>query len=67
MDETQKLRMLLPHWIEHNGEHAAEFRAYAERSDTAREPLGDAARLMEETNARLSAALAVLGGPLEHP
>jgi len=32
MDENTKLRMLLPHWIEHNGEHAQEFRDYAGRS-----------------------------------
>jgi hypothetical protein len=29
-----KLRILLPHWIEHNEEHAASFREWA---DTARE------------------------------
>jgi len=66
MDETQKLRVLLPHWIEHNGEHAAEFRAYAERSGTAGDQLLGAAQLLEAANARLSAALAELGGPLEH-
>jgi len=25
MDEVEKLRVLLPHWIEHNSEHAEEF------------------------------------------
>ena len=27
-----KLRILLPHWIEHNDEHAASFREWAERA-----------------------------------
>jgi hypothetical protein len=35
MDETEKLRVLLPHWIEHNGEHADEFRRYAPRAGVA--------------------------------
>ena len=25
MNETDKLRVLIPHWIEHNEEHAREF------------------------------------------
>ncbi len=39
MDETEKLRVLLPHWIEHNGEHAAEFRDYAVRAGKVQEGL----------------------------
>ena len=66
MDETQKLRVLLPHWIEHNGEHAAEFRDYANRTGKARERLLTAARLLEDANSHLGEALAELGGPLEH-
>ncbi len=66
MDETEKLRVLLPHWIEHNGEHAQEFRDYAERSGQVKNQLVAAARLLEEANTRLSAALDELGGPLEH-
>lgn len=66
MDETTKLRMLLPHWIEHNGEHAQEFREYAERSAEVRDQLMAAARSLEDANARLGEALEKLGGPLEH-
>ncbi len=66
MDETTKLRMLLPHWIEHNGEHAQEFREYAARSPEAGDSLTAAAALVEAANARLTDALAKLGGPLEH-
>jgi len=31
-DDLAKLRILLPHWIEHNEEHAASFREWAERA-----------------------------------
>ena len=66
MDEIQKLRVLLPHWIEHNGEHAQEFREYAERSGETKDRLLAAAQLLEEANARLREALVELGGSLEH-
>lgn len=66
MDTTEKLRMLLPHWIEHNGEHAAEFRDYAEQSGRVQDRLLAAARLIEKANAELGNALAELGGPLAH-
>jgi hypothetical protein len=45
MDEIEKLRVLLPHWIEHNGEHAGEFREYAGRAGGVQEGLLAAARL----------------------
>jgi hypothetical protein len=66
MSEIDKLRVLLPHWIAHNGEHAAEFREWAGRAGTAEEPILAAAKLVEEANARLEQALEQLGGPLEH-
>lgn len=66
MDEIQKLRILLPHWIEHNGEHAAEFRDYAIHAGKARERLLTATRLLDDANSHLGEALAELGGPLEH-
>ena len=66
MNETDKLRVLLPHWIEHNGEHAAEFRAWADRAGAARGALLEAARLVEEANARLEDAVEQLGGSLAH-
>ena len=71
MSEHEKLRVLLPHWIEHNGEHAAEFRRWAEHAGTADGPspadsILAAARLVEEANERLEEALELLGGPLEH-
>ena len=30
--DQEKLQVLLPHWIEHNAEHAAEFRTWAEKA-----------------------------------
>jgi len=66
MDEIEKLRMLLPHWIEHNAEHAAEFRDYAARSGKVNDRLLAAAQLVEEANAQLGEALDELGGPLAH-
>jgi hypothetical protein len=66
MEEIEKLRMLLPHWIEHDGEHAGEFRDWAERVGEARNALLDAARLLEQANIRLQEGLEELGGPLAH-
>ncbi|MGD9001882.1 MAG: hypothetical protein PVF04_04385 [Anaerolineae bacterium] len=66
MSEVDKLRVLLPHWIAHNGEHADEFREWAGRAGAAAENILAAARLVEEANARLDEALEQLGGPLEH-
>ncbi|MBN1979105.1 MAG: hypothetical protein JW918_17025 [Anaerolineae bacterium] len=66
MEETEKLRVLLPHWIEHNSEHAEEFREWAQKAGPAQGALSDAARLLEQANDRLQEALGKLGGPLEH-
>lgn len=62
MTDLQKLRILLPHWIEHNAEHAAEFREWAERARAAGQegPASDialAAEEMEWVNEQLAAAL----------
>jgi len=32
MDELEKLRILLPHWVDHSAEHANEFRTWAKRA-----------------------------------
>lgn len=66
MNEIEKLRVLLPHWIEHNGEHAEEFREWAGRAGAAEEQILAAAELVEEANARLEEALEQVGGPLAH-
>ncbi len=69
MKEREKLRILLPHWIEHNGEHAEEFRHWAAGSGTVEDLILAAADLVEKANERLEEALKELGGPVEqdHP
>ncbi|KKO18567.1 MAG: hypothetical protein L3J18_04715 [Candidatus Brocadia sp.] len=32
MNDIEKLRQLLPHWLEHNAEHASEFLKWANRA-----------------------------------
>lgn len=64
MNDLEKLRMLLPHWIEHNDEHAAEFREWAPRAGEAEEDMLEAARLLEGATRRLQSAMEKLGGPL---
>ena len=65
MTDLDKLRALLPHWIEHNAEHAAEFRRWAHLAGQAEADIEAAAAQMEAANASLAAALEKLGGPLE--
>ena len=70
MGSTDKLRVLLKHWIDHNGGHVAEFEkwraAMAEenRKSTA-EALGRAITQMDDVSATLQAALDELGGAPE--
>ena len=63
--DLEKLRVLLPHWIEHNAEHAGEFRTWAERGREVGEQILEAARHLELANQALTKALEMLGGPLE--
>jgi hypothetical protein len=65
MTEKDKLRALLPHWIEHNAEHAADFCRWAGRAGEAEADIEAAAAQMEAANHALAAALVKLGGPLE--
>jgi len=73
-DDLIRLQRLLPHWIEHNEEHAEEFRKWAERAREAGEVhvadhLLAAARILAHANEALQGALDHLGGApasLEH-
>jgi hypothetical protein len=72
MTDIDKLRMLLPHWIAHNTEHASEFRAWIERVrgvDQARavEHLEAAIQKMDAANHDLQTALECLGGTPDAP
>jgi hypothetical protein len=65
--DEDKLRVLLPHWIEHNADHAAEFRSWAEKARVAgqaeaAEEIDTAAKELGWVNEALSAALDKLGG-----
>jgi len=62
-DDLAKLRILLPHWIEHNEEHAASFRRWATK---ARE-LGqeEIAQWIEEAVERMAACNQALAAALE--
>ena len=63
MTATEKLRTLLPHWIEHNAAHAAEFRRWAAQAGKAQADIESAAARIEAANEALAAALAKLDGP----
>jgi hypothetical protein len=63
-----KLRLLLPHWIEHNDEHAADFRNWAEKARAAgeqevAEEIATAAKELGWVNEALGAALEKLDEP----
>ena len=70
MDDREKLRFLLSHWIHHNGEHADEYEKWIKiskefGSENASEKLKDAIKQMDKVNDHLEAAQEILGGPLE--
>ncbi|MGQ9467624.1 MAG: hypothetical protein ACUVXE_10020 [Anaerolineae bacterium] len=53
MQETEKLRVLIPHWMEHNDEHAAEFRQWAQKAGEAGADLLTAAEWLEKASESL--------------
>ena len=62
--DLEKLRVLLPHWLEHNAEHANDFRAWARRARAA----GDEhlAAHIEAAASKMEAAKHDLEGAIEH-
>jgi len=69
--DLDKLRVLLPHWLEHNAEHASEFWAWAARARMAgdehlAEHIEAAAQQMEAAMDGLKGAIEHLGGELDH-
>lgn len=70
MDDMDKLRVLLPHWLAHNAEHAAEFRAWAARMEQAgqghlAEHIEAAALRLEAVSQELEKAIPLLGHTAE--
>jgi hypothetical protein len=66
--DEEKLQALLPHWMEHNDEHAAEFRTWAGRAraagqEEAAHEIETASQALDAVNASLRAALEALGNP----
>ena len=66
MKELEKLRVLIPHWIEHNNEHAQEFRRWAQKSGDISGSILAAADSIAQANECLETALEKLGGPLDY-
>jgi len=69
MNDIEKLRALLPHWLEHNQEHGAEFDTWADRAaragqEVAAQQIRAAAEAMQRANDALQSALAELGGAI---
>jgi hypothetical protein len=64
MNEVEKLRVLIPHWIEHNEEHAGEFQRWADQVDEVAVDIRAAANAMTVVNELLAEALDKLGGPI---
>lgn len=57
MSGVDKLQVLLPLWIEHDGERAREFRRWADGVGRAEEKILAAANLMNAANIRLEDTL----------
>ena len=70
MDSIEKLRVLLKHWIDHNGGHVAEFDKWRttmieEDRESMAKALSTAITQMDEVSATLQAALDEIGGAPE--
>ena len=71
MNDLEKLQVLLPHWIEHNAEHADELRTWAERiqlfdDEDAAERLFAAAASLQNAGDHLSKLLDEASGVAGH-
>jgi hypothetical protein len=70
MDVVEKLRVMLPHWVEHNRSHGKEFAEWAAQlaesnSDLAAQ-LDKAVHALSEAQQALEKALLIAGGAAEH-
>ena len=70
MNDLDKLRVMLPHWIEHNSGHGREFAQWSQLltscgQDEIAELLKKAEASLKETDAALKEALLKAGGPIE--
>ncbi len=67
MEDKDKLRILIPHWVAHNREHANEFRDWAPRGDMVSADILAAADAIDQANGSLLSALEKIGGMLPYP
>jgi hypothetical protein len=71
MQEIDKLRVMLPHWIEHNHGHEAEFLRWAEALAPTAPVIADllrtAAAALQSAQRSLNEALTKAGGPPPAP
>jgi len=67
MTDEEKLRVLLSHWIDHNHEHAGQFRRHAPKAGQAAGEIIAAADAMLLVNVHLQTALKLLGGSVPRP
>lgn len=68
MDNVEKLRVMLQHWIEHNKGHVEEFEKWRklmadEGQSSLAENITEAVKTMAALNAQLGKALHEIGGP----
>ena len=69
MNDLEKLRVILPHWIEHNAGHGSEFAKWAETLNAAGEEqiaglLKQAESFLQDADSVLKEALAKAGGEM---
>jgi hypothetical protein len=69
MNDLQKLRILLPHWIDHNRQHGTEYADWADRAAAAGDAaaatmIHEAAEAIRGANDTLQSALDELGGAI---
>ncbi|MCI5145941.1 MAG: hypothetical protein D3923_10530 [Candidatus Electrothrix sp. AR3] len=69
MNDLEKVQVMLPHWIEHNQGHGAEFLQWAEKLEIdfpeMTTLLRNAAVSLQEAEQCLQEALIQAGGPVE--
>lgn len=68
MDNVEKLRIMLQHWIEHNKGHVEEFEKWRETMTTDGQAslagqIAEAIKTMGVVNTQLEKALEEIGGP----
>ncbi|MCP4338597.1 MAG: hypothetical protein GY799_06825 [Desulfobulbaceae bacterium] len=68
MDNVEKLRVMLQHWIEHNKGHVEEFEKWRktmteEGQTSVADHITEAVKTMAAVNAQLGKALHEVGGP----